>query len=139
MKNKITQLIPAILALVVIGFRYFSLWCIFTTRVCYSTVIDHVALSVTQPLYNFSLFFLPIALILIFIPRHLFNSWLKFAAWTLPILLILVATQPVVSSFLSTNRDDAARLAGQVFAGASLLLIIYKWITSANPSKPRAK
>lgn len=129
MKNKLIQFVPALLALVAIGFSYFSIWCIFTTRVCYATVIDHISFTITQPLYFFSLFFLPIALILAFIPRHIFNSWLKFAVWALPLLLILVATQPVVSGFLSTNRDDAARLAGQVFAGISLILIVWKYFT----------
>ncbi|MFA5998238.1 MAG: hypothetical protein WC814_02530 [Candidatus Paceibacterota bacterium] len=45
-------------------------------------------------------------------------------------MFILIATQPVVSSFLSTNRDDAARLAGSVFAVASLILIIWKYFST---------
>jgi len=130
MKNKITQFIPILLALLAIGFRYFSNWCIDSISICYGTFIHQMALSITKPLYFFSLFFLPVAIVLAFIPRHIFNSWLKFAVWALPLLLILVATQPVVSGFLSTNRDDAARFAGQVFAGLSLLLILWKWFTS---------
>lgn len=128
MKTKIIQFIPATFALIAVGFSYFSLWCIFTTRVCYGTIISHISLSITQPLYFFSLFFLPLAIILAFVPRATFNSWLKFAAWTAPLLVIFIATQPVApSSFLSTDRDDAARLAGQVFAVISLLLIIWKY------------
>ena len=129
MKTKIIQFIPTAFVLVVIGFRYFSTWCIFTTRICYGATVDHILFPITQPFYNFSLFLLPIALVLIFVPRRVFNSWLKFVALALPLLFIFVATQPVVSSFLSTNRDDAARLAGQVFSVVSLILIIWKAYT----------
>lgn len=132
MKNKIVQFIPVILALLVIGFRYFSLWCINSVLSCYGTWLHQIALSFTKPLYNFTLFFLPIAIILAFVPREIFKSWLRFAAWALPLILILVATQPVVSSFLSTNRDDAARLAGQVFSALTLLLILWRALRSAR-------
>ena len=128
MKTKIVQSIPAVLALAVIGFRYFSLWCIFTTRVCYGTTVSHISLTITSPLYLFALFILPITLILVFVPRNVFISWLKLAVWAVPLLLLLISTQPVYSGFLSTDRDDAARLAGEVFAGASLILIIWKSI-----------
>ena len=131
MKSKIIQSIPALLALAVIGFSYFSQWCTPIGQICFRTVIDRVVLGVTYPLYFFSLFFLPIAFILIFVPRAVFISWLKFAAWSLPLLFIFVATQPVYTThILSTNRDDAARLAGAVFAVISLILIIWKWIAA---------
>ncbi|OGG39668.1 hypothetical protein A2118_03210 [Candidatus Kaiserbacteria bacterium GWA2_50_9] len=132
MKNKIIQFIPALVTLLIIGFRYFSIWCADSILSCYSSWINQIALSITKPLYLFSLFFLPIAIVLAFVPRYIFNSWLKFAAWSLPLLFVLVATQPVVSSFLSTNRDDAARLAGQVFAAISLLLIVWRALHSAR-------
>lgn len=128
MKNKIIQSIPALLVLLAIGFRYFSLRCIFVTQVCYGTGIDHISLTVTKPGYLFSLFFLPLAIILIFISRQVFISWLKFAAVALPLAVLFIATTPVVDiSILPFNRDDAARFAGQVFAVASLALIIWKW------------
>lgn len=126
MKTKITQGIPALLALAAIGFRYVSNWCVDSTSYCYGTWVHQVALSVTKPLYFFALFFLPLAIALIIISRNIFNSWLRFAAWTLPLLFIFIAMQPVVSSFLSTDRDDAARLAGEVFAAISLALVIWK-------------
>jgi len=131
MKNKIIQFIPAILALVAIGFRYFSLWCINSVPSCYGTLIHQIALEVTKPLYNFSLFFILIALVLAFIPRNIFNSWLKFAVWAIPLSIIFIASTPVVdNSLLPFARDDAARLAGEVFSGVSLILIIYKWFIS---------
>lgn len=130
MKTKITQFVPALLILMIISFRYFSNWCIDSVSFCYGTLIHQMALSITKPLYLFSLLFLPISIILMFIPRSVFISWFKFAVWAIPLLLIFISTQPVVSSFLSTNRDDAARLAGGVFAAASLILIIWKYFAA---------
>lgn len=85
---------------------------------------------ITYPLYFFALYSLPLAVVLIFVSRRAFGSWLKFAAWALPLLAILVATQPVVASFLSTNRDDAARLAAQIFSITSLGVIVFSALFS---------
>jgi len=126
MKNKIIQFIPAIIALLVIVFRYFSNWCIDSALFCYGTWIHQNALTVIKPLYFFAIFSLPIAIILVFVPQKVFKSWLKFAAWALPILFILIATQPVVSNMFSTDRNDAARLAGVLFSAISFLIILWK-------------
>jgi|SRR3989338_6436015 len=130
MQTKIIQSIPALLALLAISFSYFSLWCTSTGQACHRTFLDSIFLDVINPIYFFSLFLLPIAIILAFVPRETFKSWLKFAAWALPLSLILVATQPVVSSFLSTNRDDAARLAGGFFSAISIILILWKYFSA---------
>ncbi len=131
MKTKITQFIPIILALLAIGFRYFTTWCVFTTRACYGTIISNIALTVTNPLYSFSIFFLLVAIILVFVQRSIFNSWLKFAVWAIPLAIIFIAMTPVNSNafmdFFPFYRDDAARLAGELFFGVSLILIIWKW------------
>ena len=136
MKNKIVQFIPVLIALVAIGFRYFSNWCIDSSSFCYGTLAHQIALSFTKPLFFFSLFLLPITIILIFIPRSTFNSWLKFAAWAIPLAIIFIALTPVSSyaymDLFPFYRDDAARLAGGVFAGVSLILIIWKWFTSRH-------
>ena len=90
--------------------------------------------EITYPLYFFSLFFLPIAIVLIFVPRHIFISWLKLAAWAIPLSILYIATTPVNSNawinFFPFYRDDAARLAGEVFAAASLLLILWKYLVA---------
>ncbi len=131
MKSKIVQVIPVVLVLTAIGFRYFSLWCIFTTQICYGTTVSNISLTVTKPLYLFSLYLLPIAIILVFIPRSVFNSWLKFAAWALPLSFLYIASTEVSSArmgidFFPFYRDDAARLAGQIFTGVSLALVAIK-------------
>lgn len=131
MKTKIIQFIPTLIALAVIGFRYFSQWCISEGQACFRSFLDRTYLSITYPFFVFSLFLLPIVLILAFVPRRIFNSWLKFAMWALPLAFIYIAMTPVWdSSWLPFVRDDAARLAGGVFAVISLLLIAYKYFTS---------
>jgi len=129
MKTKIVQFIPVILALVAFGFSYFSFWCTGVDNLCYRTWMDSIFIEAINPLYFFSFFFLPIAIVLAFVPRSMFNSWLKLAAWAIPLLVLFIATQPVYpGSPFSTDRDDAAWLAGGVFAGVSLILIIWKYI-----------
>lgn len=134
MKTKITQFVPLTITLVAIGFCYFSFWCTNTGNLCYRTWLDSISLDVVNPLYFFSLFFLPIAIVLIFVPRHIFISWLKLAAWAIPLSILYIATTPVNSNawinFFPFYRDDAARLAGEVFAAASLLLILWKYLVA---------
>lgn len=132
MKTKLVQFIPAILAFLAVGFRYFSNWCIDVSTYCYGTWVHQVALSVIKPSYFFALYSLLLTIILVLIPRHIFNSWLKLAVWVVPLLLIFIATQPVVSGFLSTNRDDAARLAAGIFTVLSFALIIWKSFAARN-------
>src|SRR3989338_7512308 len=127
MKNKIIQFIPAILAIIAVGFRYFSKWCIGAEQACFRTLLDRIYLQSISPVFYFAIYFLPIALILAFIPREIFKSWLKLAAWILPLSILYIWVTPVWSnSLLPFNRDDAARLAGQVFAVISILIIIWK-------------
>jgi hypothetical protein len=89
---------------------------------------------ITSPLYFFSLYLLPIALVLIFVSRATFNSCLKLAVWMIPLAMIYIFTTPVSFSgwvdFFPFYRDDAARLAGQVFSVVSLILIIWKYFVA---------
>ena len=135
MNSRVTQIIPAVLALAVIGFRYFSQWCIEITRACYGTMIDHIAFSVTNPLDSFTRFFIVIALILILIPKAIFKSWLKFAAWALPLAFLDIASTPVYGAMQGfgmmpsgPGRDDAARSDGQLFLIISLIIIVFGFI-----------
>lgn len=137
MKAKIIQFIPVLLAIIAIGFSYFSQWCTTAGQVCFRTILDRMIPEITYPLYFFALFSLPIAIILVFIPRNIFNSWLKFAVWAIPLAIIFIAITPVSNpgaymDFFPFYRDDAARLSSEIFSGISLILIIYKWFTSST-------
>jgi hypothetical protein len=126
MKTKLTQSIPLLFALLVIGFTHFSQWCTNEGQICFRTVIDRIFPYVITPLYLFSLYLIPLTLILIFVSRAAFSSWLRLAAWALPLALLFVASQPVVAGLFSTDRDDAARLAALVFSLVSLLWVAYR-------------
>lgn len=110
--------------LLAIGFSFFSLWCTDIGQLCYRTWLDRVFIDITSPLYFLSLFLLPIALIIAFVPRRIFNAWFKFALWAIPLSVLYIWNTPVTdTSFLPFTRDDAARKAGLVFALASLICI----------------
>lgn len=133
MKSRIIQFIPFAITLLLVGFRYFSLWCTDFGHLCYRTWIDRIFIDAINPICLFSIFFLPIAIILIFISRGTFNAWLKLAAWAIPLSIFYIATTPAVdTSFLPFHRDDAARLAGGVFATVSLILIIWRVLRSVR-------
>lgn len=132
MKPKLFQAIPAAIALLVIIFRYFSLWCTNPGNFCAGTWLDANFLGVIKPLYFFSFYFLAIAIIIIFVQRNVFNSWVNFSIWAVVLAIIFMATQPVYPAMFSTDRDSAARLSGQIFAAVSLILIIWKSIRYHN-------
>ncbi len=97
--------------------------------------LDDSIKGIGYPLYNFALYILPITIILIFVPREIFKSWLKFAVWALPLAFLYIATTPVSWSGIGLNfssfyRDDAARLMGGVFSVVSAFLVIYKFIAA---------
>ena len=138
MKFKIFQFVPAAIALFGLASAKISYWCMYSNGFCHGTWISHVYQYFTNPFYNFSLYFLPIAIILIFVSRPVFNSWLKFAVWMIPLAILFIAATPVSSSvpldLFPFYRDDAARLAGGIFSVVSLALILWKSFTQRrNP------
>lgn len=135
MKTKIIQSVPALITLLFIGFSYFSQWCSGAGQACFRTIVDRMIPVVTFPLYFFSIFFLPIALILIFVPRHLFISWLKFAVWAIPLSFIYIATTPVSSPAQGfgmfpggPNRTEISINNGLIFLVLSLIVVILAFI-----------
>ncbi len=139
MKTKAVQFIPIAFILLSVGFVYFSQWCTSPGYMCYRTWLDGIFIDVLNPLYFFALYSLPGALIISFVPRRIFISWLKLAAWALPLALIFIALTPVNWMGIGLDlypfyRDDAARLAGQIFSGMSIILIIWKYIVARRKS-----
>ena len=136
MKTKIIQLIPALLALLFTGFRYFSNWCIDSVSGCYGTWVSHIALSFTKPIFFFALAFLPIAIVLAFIQRTIFNSWLRLATWFVPLSLIIIFITPVTSNswmpLFFISREEVSWYLGILFATISLIIITYRALRSAR-------
>ena len=131
MKKRIVQFIPVIITLLAIGFRYLSNWCIDFSS-CYGTWVSHIALSFTKPLYFFALYSLPLAIVLIFVSRAVFKSWLKLAIVLIPILVLYIASVPTSWAGFGINlfpfyRDDAARAAAGYLTVFSLVLFAWKY------------
>jgi len=136
MKSKLMQMIPALVALIGIGIAPASYWCIYSNGVCSTTWINHIYQYVTNPFFNFALYFLPAAIILIFVRGDIFNSWLKFALWAIPLSTLFIAAMPVSSGAymldFSLLRDGAARLGGGVLTVFTLLFVAWKYFKSRN-------
>jgi len=132
MITKVIQLIPALFILASISFRYFSLWCIDSISSCHGSWINQEYQYFTGPLYSFSLFLLPLVIILIFVPRNIFNTWLKFTVWMILLSILHIALTPVSSTgwmnFFPYYRDDAARYTSIIFLVVSLTLILPRLI-----------
>ncbi len=101
----------------------------------YVGCLDSSIKNIGSPLLTFSLWALLIVVVTAFFSEEIFRSWLKLAIWAVPLSFIFVALVPVNSSgayldLFPFYRDDAARLAGGVFAAASLILIAWKWFRS---------
>ncbi len=142
MKNKIIQLIPTTLIIMIVVFSYFSQWCSGTGQICYGSLIDRMIPEITYPAYFFALYILPIAITLIFVSRTVFNSWFKLAVLVLPLLFIFVATTPVNWTGIGLNlfpfyRDDAARVAGGFFTVVSLLFIAWRYFSLRRSSQSK--
>ena len=136
MKNKIIQFIPAILALLAIGFRYFGIWCVYSVNACYGGPIHQMFPYIITPLFLFALAFLPIAIILAFVSRVVFQSWLRLATWFVPLSLVIIFITPVTSNswmpIFFVSREDMAWATGGLFAVISLVLILWRALHSAR-------
>src|SRR3989344_2082165 len=139
MKTKISQFIPIILAILAIGFRYFSNWCIDSVSGCYGTLVSHISLSFTKPVFFFAIAFLPIAIILAFVSRTIFQSWLRLATWFVPLSILIIFITPVTSNswmpIFFVSREDMAWATGGLFAVISLVLILWRYFSARRKPK----
>lgn len=138
MKNWLAKMFSFIFSLLaaVIGYMYSHP---LTFHLCantyqfnsYTGCSDNVIGAVGMPLFLFGQWALFVATIVLFIPWSVFKSWLKFAAWFLPLCFIFIAVTPVSYTgfgpdFFPYYRINAAHDAGIAFTVLSLLLIAWK-------------
>jgi hypothetical protein len=131
MKNWLAKILPFLLVVAGVALAPLSNWCIDSLRTCYGTWIHQNFRYFIQPLYDFSVPILFIAVVVIFIPWAIFKSWLKFVAWFLPLCFIFIAITPVSATRMGIDlfpyyRINAAHDAGLAFVVLSLLLIGWK-------------
>ena len=93
--------------------------------------LDKSIETIGQPLFVFSLFLVPVVLILLFISDDAFKSWLRLAVVWLPLSFICVALTPdsgnqVISYLSIINYENTALVMGGLFTIISLILIAWK-------------
>ncbi len=134
MKTKIVQFIPAMIVFLVVSIRYVGLWCVYSVSVCYGGLIHQMFPYIITPLFLFGLSFLPIAIVLAFVSRTVFQSWLRLATWFVPLSLFIIFITPVTSNswmpIFFVSREEISWYLGVLFALISLVLILWKWFTS---------
>lgn len=97
--------------------------------------LDSSMKSIGSPTLLFSSYLFLVVLVAVFFSENIFVSWLKFATWAVPLSILLIILTPdsnpgAFIEILPFYRDDAARLAGQVFSAISLALLTWKFIST---------
>ena len=131
MKQKLIQAAPLLATLLGVALAPASNWCVFQSKICYGSWIDHIYDPFTEPLYQFAIPAIVLGIVLPFVSARVFRSWLKFAAWALPVAFIWIAITPVSWTGLGINfypyyRINAAHDAGIAFTVLGLLFIAWK-------------
>ena len=136
---KFKEIIPLIIFLAILVAVHFLYVCADTISCPLRGIIWNTTFTTLDPALVFTQLAVIPAVLICFIPRKVFYSWLKFAAWAIPLAIIFIAFTPVNSNafmdFFPFYRDDAARLAGELFATISLILIVYKWLVARRHEK----
>ncbi len=125
------KFIPLFVVLFGLGLRHLALWCIYGISACPVTNFFHAFfLELINPLYTFSLIALLPALILTFVTRSTFITWLKFAMWWLPPSAILIAITPSTSNswmpLFFIGKDTVTLVMAGLFTAISLVIIVWK-------------
>jgi len=132
MKTKITQTIPAVLALILIAFSYFGYGCAEAKQCFAASFFWDNTFSLLEPIKIYGLFIFIPSIVVIFVEKEVFNSWLRLATWLVPISALIIFVTPVTSNswmpLYFISREEVAWYLGILFATLSLLLITWKFI-----------
>lgn len=86
--------------------------------------------TVGEPLFRLSLAASVPSFVIAFFTPKVLESWLKFAAWWLPLSVILIASTPVTQNswlpLYSPDKETITWFMAGLFAGISLILIAWK-------------
>lgn len=127
---RITKYIPLLFGAIVLFAEKFGTLCSIDRGCSLFAFSNKIVFSVLQPAGTFALWFLAPAVLLVFVPKRALISWLRLAAWTLPVIIILLAFAPTDSHswmpLYFISRDDFAKYFGILFAIISLILIGWK-------------
>ncbi len=128
---KYLRFVPIVIVISGLGFKHLALWCIYVLTECTATSFLHgIFGSLVSPLYLFSTVAIVPALVLIFVKKTTFHSWLRFAAWWLPLSAVLIATTPETSNswmpLYFVGKDTVTLIMASLFTAISLILIVWK-------------
>lgn len=89
--------------------------------------LDIADRTIGEPLYRLSVGAAIPFSIVIFLKRTVYEQWLRFARWWIPLSVLLVIVTPVGSNswmpLLSLNKEGVALLMAGLFTSISLVLI----------------
>lgn len=129
MKQKFLQAVPFILVFASVTFSRLTADCARHYSTCNGgKLLINLSDWLTDPLYFYSLGFALGAFILLFIDRTIFNKWLRFAVWWVPISIVLIAITPSTSGqwlpLYFIGKSLLALILGGIF---SLITIVLVW------------
>ena len=88
---KIRNFIPLLIVVVFIGLREVALWCNYKVGSCSASGYFHsIFPQIINPAYTFSLFLLVPSIIILFVNTRTLSIWLKFAAWWIPLSIVVI-------------------------------------------------
>lgn len=131
MQTKIIQFIPAALSIVFIAFSYLGFACAESKQCFASSFFWDNTFSFLEPMQIYLWAVLAPFIIAIFVKETVFKSWLRLATWFVPLALIIIFITPVTSNswmpIFFISREEIAWYLGILFSIISLVLIIWKW------------
>lgn len=133
MQTKIIQFIPVTLAVIFIAFTYFGYACADSKNCFAASFFWDNTFSFLEPMQIYLWAVLIPSIIAIFVNETIFNSWLRLAAWFVPLSLIVIFITPVTSNswmpLFFISREEVSWYLGIAFSAVSLILIIYKYFS----------
>lgn len=130
---KIVQFVPVTLSIVLIAFSYFGYACAESKQCFAAPFFWDATFSFLEPLQIYMQIILIPAITIIFIREEIFQSWLRLAAWFIPISLLIIFVTPVTSNswmpLFFVSREEMAFATGILFTAVSLILIAWKYFS----------
>jgi len=131
MKSKRFRLLILAIILAAIALRYLVVWCIYGIPRCFATNLFHSMFDpFIYPLFLYSVTTLPLAIVLLFIGKTAFRSWLRLAMWWLPLSVIVIAITPTSSNawmpLYFVGKDATSLIMAGLFSILSIFLILSK-------------
>lgn len=129
--------VPLTIILSLFGLIKLSYICADNISCIFRSQIWSITFKILSPVSIFCLYSIPLAIVLIFIQKNVFKSWLRFAAWWIPLSILLVAITPetgnqAISYSSVINYANTAKFMAILFTIISLGIIGWKTFVSKN-------